>query len=37
VKTADGTPTANAMLSVLHRLGLDDVESFGDSSGEVAI
>ncbi len=37
VKTADGTPMANAMLSVLHRLGLDDLESFGDSTGEVAI
>jgi hypothetical protein len=37
VKTADGTPMANVMLSVLHRLGLDDLESFGDSTGEVAI
>jgi hypothetical protein len=32
VKAADGTPMANAMLSVLH--GLDvDVPSFGDSTG----
>jgi len=37
VKTADGTPMANTMLTVLHRLGLDDIESFGDSTGEVAI
>jgi hypothetical protein len=37
VKTAEGTPMANVMLSVLHRLGLDDLESFGDSTGEVAI
>jgi hypothetical protein len=37
VKTADGTPMANVLLTVLHRLGLDDFESFGDSTGEVAI
>jgi hypothetical protein len=29
-----GTPMANVMLSVLHKLGLDDMESFGDSTGE---
>jgi hypothetical protein len=34
LKAADGTPMANPMLSVLHRLGLDDLESFGDSTGE---
>jgi hypothetical protein len=28
---------ANVMLTALHRLGLDDLESFGDSTGEVAI
>ena len=28
----DGTPMANVMLSLLHGLGLDDVESFGDST-----
>lgn len=33
VKAADGTPMANAMLSLLHKLGLDDMESFGDSTG----
>ena len=32
VKTADGTPMANAMLSALHVLGLDDLSSFGDST-----
>ncbi len=32
IKTADGTPMANAMLSVLHMLGLNDVASFGDST-----
>jgi hypothetical protein len=25
---------ANAMLSLLHKLGMDDLESFGDSTGE---
>ena len=34
VKAADGTPMANVMFSLLKRLGLDDLQSFGDSSGE---
>jgi uncharacterized protein DUF1552 len=33
LKAADGTPMANVLLSVLHTLGLDDVEQFGDSTG----
>jgi hypothetical protein len=32
VRAADGTPLANTMLSVLHKIGLDDVSSFGDST-----
>jgi uncharacterized protein DUF1552 len=32
VKAPDGTPMANAMLSMLHRLGVD-IDSFGDSTG----
>lgn len=36
-KAAEGTPMANVMLTLLHRLGLDDLESFGDSTGEIAI
>jgi hypothetical protein len=32
VPTADGTPMANAMLSVMHTLGFDDMTSFGDST-----
>jgi len=32
IKAADGTPMANAMLSMLHVLGLEDVKSFGDST-----
>jgi hypothetical protein len=34
VKAAKDTPMANVMLTLLHRLGLEDVPSFGDSSGE---
>jgi len=37
LKAPDGTPMANAMLSMLHALGLDDMESFGDSTGEFAL
>ena len=31
------TPMANVMLSLLHKLGLDDMESFGDSTGDFSI
>ena len=34
VKAADGTPMANAMLTVAHTLGLE-MPSFGDSTGEL--
>ena len=34
VRAPDGTPLANVMLTLLHDLGLDDMESFGDSTGE---
>ena len=33
VKAADGTPMANALLTVAHTLGLDDMKSLGDSTG----
>jgi hypothetical protein len=36
VRTADGTPTANALLTMLHKLNVN-VETFGDSNGEIAI
>jgi hypothetical protein len=29
----DGTPMANAMLSMMHTLGMDDMTTFGDSTG----
>ena len=36
VKAEDGTPMANAMLNVLNQLG-HELESFGDSSGELSV
>ena len=37
LKAPDGTPMANVMLSLLHDLGVDDLENFGDSSGEFSL
>jgi hypothetical protein len=37
VRAPEGTPMSNAMLSMLHKLGRDDLESFGDSTGALAI
>ena len=34
VKAADATPMANVMLTLLQKLGLQDVTTFGDSTGE---
>ena len=34
VKAPKDTPMANVFLTLLHRLGLEDLPSFGDSSGE---
>lgn len=36
VKAEDGTPMANAMLTLLNKIG-HETESFGDSTGELAI
>jgi hypothetical protein len=33
LKAPNGTPLANVMLALLHKLGLDDLPSFGDSTG----
>ena len=33
LKAKNGTPLSNVMLSLLHTLGLGDLESFGDSEG----
>ncbi|HUU33292.1 MAG TPA: hypothetical protein VMW48_04470, partial [Vicinamibacterales bacterium] len=35
IKAADGTPMANSFLDVLHKIGMDDVASFGDSTGTI--
>ena len=37
LKAPDGTSMANVMLTLLHRLGLDDLPQFGDSTGEFAV
>ena len=37
LRAPDGTPMANAFLSLLHGLGLDDMDSFGDSVGELPL
>jgi len=37
LKAPDGTPMANVMLSLMHKLGLDDIHSFGDSTGEFSL
>jgi hypothetical protein len=37
VRGQEGTPMANAMLTVLHKLGVTDIESFGDSTGELPL
>lgn len=36
LKAKDRTPLSNVMLSTLHALGLDDLQSFGDSEGTFA-
>jgi len=37
LKTPDGTPMANAFLSLMHGLGFDDLESFGDSTAPLPL
>jgi hypothetical protein len=37
LKAEDGTPMANVMLTLMHRLGMDDLKTFGDSTGEFAL
>jgi hypothetical protein len=37
IKAPDGTPLANVMLTLLHKLGVDDIESFGDSTGALPL
>jgi len=37
VKAPDGTPMANAMLTLMHKLGFDDMECFGNSTAELSL
>ena len=37
IRARPGTPMANVMLSLLHKLGADDIEKFGNSTGNFAI
>jgi hypothetical protein len=36
VRAPDGTPMANALLTAMHKLGLEDTTEFGDSTGALA-
>jgi hypothetical protein len=37
LKAPDGTPMANVFLTLLHKLGMDDIHTFGDSTDEFAL
>ena len=37
LKAADATPMANVLLTLMHNLGLEDMTSFGDSTGEFSL
>ena len=37
LKAADATPMANVMLTLMHNLGLEDMNQFGDSTGEFSL
>jgi len=37
LRAPDGTPMANVMLSLMHKLGMDELEHFGDSTGEMSL
>lgn len=37
LKCEEGTPMANLLLTILHRIGVEDVNRIGDSTGELAI
>jgi len=37
IKAADATPMANVMLTLMHNLGLEEITSFGDSTGEFSL
>jgi len=37
LKAPDGTPMANVLLTLQHKLGMDDVSEFGDSTGDFSL
>ena len=37
IKAADATPMANVMLTLMQNLGLEDMKSFGDSTGTFSL
>ena len=37
LRAAPGTPMANVMLTLMHKLGFNDMESFGDSTGPFSL
>jgi len=37
IRAQPGTPMANVMLSLLHKLGAEDIEEFGNSTGHFAL
>ncbi|HAT37309.1 MAG TPA: hypothetical protein DCS75_02365 [Gemmatimonadetes bacterium] len=37
LKAPDGTPMANVMLALMHKLGIDDIGSFGDSTSDFSL
>jgi hypothetical protein len=37
VRAPAGTPMANAMIDMMHKLGMGDIETFGDSTGTFSI
>jgi hypothetical protein len=37
IKAPDGTPMANVMLDLLHKLGVDDMQQFGNSTSPYAV
>ena len=37
LRAEPGTPMANVMLDLIHRLGIDDIEHFGDSTGTFSL
>lgn len=34
IKAPDGTPMANVMLSLMHKLGIEDIDKFGDATND---